>query len=93
MRVALHARVSKREGQEPSNQLLQLREHCSRMGWTIVQEYVDLASAADLRGRVQWRGGIDVVICLHLDRCFRSSLDTHDTLAMLKSYKVKFAYA
>ncbi len=98
MRAALYARVSKREGQEPLNQLLQLREHCQRMGWIVVQEYVDLASAADLRGRVQWRellarvrrGGLDVVVVLRLDRAFRSSLDTHDTLALLESYKVKF---
>ena len=98
MRAGLYARVSKREGQEPLNQLLQLREHCGRMGWPVVGEYVDLASAADLRGRVQWRellakvrrGGIDVVVVLRLDRAFRSSLDTHDTLAMLESYRVKF---
>lgn len=98
MRAGLYARVSKREGQEPENQLLQLREHCQRMGWTVVREYVDLASATDLRGRAQWRellgkvrrGGIDVVVVLRLDRAFRSSKDTHDTLALLESYKVKF---
>jgi DNA invertase Pin-like site-specific DNA recombinase len=68
------------------------------MGWTIVGEFVDLASATDMRGRVQWRdllakvrrGGIDVVVVLRLDRAFRSSLDTHDTLALLESYRVKF---
>ena len=98
MRAAIYARVSKREGQEPENQLLQLREHCQRMGWTIVQEHVDLASSADLRGRVQWRalldrvrkGGVDVVAVTKLDRAFRSSKDTYDNLAYLDCHKVGF---
>jgi DNA invertase Pin-like site-specific DNA recombinase len=98
VRAALYARVSKREGQEPENQLLQLREHCQRLGWSVVQEYVDIAGATDLRGRVQWRGlleqvrkgGIDVVAVTKLDRAFRSSKDTYDNLAYLDSYKVGF---
>jgi DNA invertase Pin-like site-specific DNA recombinase len=59
------------------------------MGWTVVQEYVDLASATDLRGRVQWRGllhqvrkgGIDVVSVTKLDRAFRSNNDTYCNLS------------
>ena len=94
----MYARVSKREGQRPENQLLQLREHCQRMEWAVVGEYVDLASAADLRSRVQWRalldrvrkGGIDVVAVTKLDRAFRSSKDTYDNLALLDSHKIGF---
>ena len=98
MRAALYARVSKREGQEPENQLLQLRDYCARQGWQTVGEWVDLASAADLRGRKAWRdlmeqvrkGGIDVLVVVKLDRAFRSSKDTYDSLAYLDSHKVGF---
>jgi DNA invertase Pin-like site-specific DNA recombinase len=46
MRVALYARVSKDDGkQDTENQLHELRELCSRSGWTIAEEYIDRASA------------------------------------------------
>jgi DNA invertase Pin-like site-specific DNA recombinase len=45
MNVALYSRVStKDKGQDTQNQLLQLREFCSKQGWSIVREYVDYAS-------------------------------------------------
>lgn len=98
MRAALYARVSKQEGQEPENQLLRLREYAANRQWDVVGEWVDMASATDLRGRVQWRdllarvrrGGIDVVAVLRLDRAFRSSKDTYDTLARLEAYGMAF---
>ncbi len=40
-RVALYARVSTLNGQDPEMQLSELREYCSRRGWTITSEYVD----------------------------------------------------
>ncbi|MFH1141763.1 MAG: recombinase family protein [Chloroflexota bacterium] len=90
--------MSKHEGQEPESQLLHLREHRLRMGWSIVGEHVDTASAADLRGPVQWRGllerirkgGLDAVVVTRLDRAFRSSKNTYDNLAYLDSHKVGF---
>ena len=43
--VALYARVStKDKGQDTANQLRQLRDFCSKQGWTITAEYVDRAS-------------------------------------------------
>src|SRR4051794_23514088 len=43
--VAIYGRVStKDKGQETENQLRQLREFCSKQGWTVVNEYVDRAS-------------------------------------------------
>jgi len=61
MKVALYARVSldetdkeKERYQEPENQLGPLREFCKAMGWEIISEYVDRASAAD-HGRPQFR--------------------------------------
>jgi DNA invertase Pin-like site-specific DNA recombinase len=41
-RVALYARVSTKDGrQDTENQLIQLREYCSKQGWQIAGEYVD----------------------------------------------------
>jgi len=42
MRVAIYARVSTDDkGQDPENQLRQLRQWCERMGYPIVREYVE----------------------------------------------------
>ena len=42
MRVAIYARVSTDDkGQDPENQLSQLREWCNRSGHEIVREYVE----------------------------------------------------
>lgn len=41
MRVALYARVSILNGQNPENQLGELREYASRRGWEVIDEYVD----------------------------------------------------
>jgi len=40
-RVALYARVSTFNGQDPEMQLSELREYASRRDWTITREYVD----------------------------------------------------
>jgi predicted site-specific integrase-resolvase len=40
--VAIYARVSTDDkGQDPENQLLQLRAWCARMGYPVVREYVE----------------------------------------------------
>lgn len=44
-RVAIYARVSTTaKGQDPENQLIELREWCSAKGYPIVNEYVDFVS-------------------------------------------------
>jgi DNA invertase Pin-like site-specific DNA recombinase len=46
LRVAIYARVSTDDkGQDPLNQLLQLREFALKQGWTVVAEYTDEVSA------------------------------------------------
>jgi DNA invertase Pin-like site-specific DNA recombinase len=42
MKVALYARVSTNNGQDPEMQLRELREYCQRRGWEISQQYVDV---------------------------------------------------
>ena len=67
-------------------------------GWEVVSEYVDTASAADLRGRAAWRDlleqvrphGFDLVLVTKLDRAFRSAKDTYDTLANFDDHKIGF---
>ena len=40
--VALYARVSTRDKkQDNENQLRQLRDYCTKQGWTVAKEYVD----------------------------------------------------
>jgi DNA invertase Pin-like site-specific DNA recombinase len=81
LRVAIYARVSTSDkDQNPETQLLPLREFCTAQGWKIAKQFVDTASATDLRGRTAWRTlldeaskrRIDVILCWKLDRCFRS---------------------
>jgi Resolvase, N terminal domain len=47
MRVALYARVSTRENQDPKLQLQPMREYAAARRWEVA-EYVDRASAADM---------------------------------------------
>ncbi len=98
MRVALYARVSTRDGeQNPETQLLQLRDWAQREGHDAT-EYVDQASAADFRGRVEWSrllkasqsGRIKAVAVLRLDRAFRSSVELHRTLEIWDTHGVEF---
>lgn len=93
-RVALYARVSTRDkDQNPETHLRQLREHIPA-GAAIVGEYVDRASADDLRGRRRWRElldlarrrRVDLVLVWRLDRAFRSVLDGASTLERLRGY-------
>jgi DNA invertase Pin-like site-specific DNA recombinase len=97
MRVGIYARVSTQDKeQDPETQLLPLREFAQAQGWDRAGEYVDHASATDLRGRREWRRllddaarrRVDVILCWKLDRCFRSVKDAADTLAQLRAWKV-----
>ena len=82
MRAALYARVSTVDGdQNPETQLRILRDHAAARGWQVVGEYVDHASAADLRGRLAWRQVWnddapfwDILVVTKIDRGWRSVL-------------------
>lgn len=97
MRAAIYARVSTSDkDQNPETQLWALRTFIQAQGWRAAGEYVDEASATNLRGRAQWRAlldaasrrQIDLVVCWKLDRCFRSVLDANTTLQNLKRWGV-----
>lgn len=99
MQVAIYARVSTRDkGQDTENQLRQLREFCSKQGWTIVQEYVDRASGKR-SDREQFqamfaaasRREFDCVLFWSLDRFSREgTVETLTHLQRLTSYGVAF---
>jgi len=65
-------------------------------GWQVAGEFVDKASATDLRGRVAWRRlldaaskrKVDAVLVWKLDRAFRSVLDASTTLQDLRRWGV-----
>ena len=93
MRIGIYARVSTADkDQNPETQLLPLREFVAAQGWTAAGEYVDYASATDLRGRKAWRRllddaakrRVDLVLVWRLDRAFRSVAHASTTLEQLR---------
>jgi DNA invertase Pin-like site-specific DNA recombinase len=95
LKVALYARVSTNDrDQNPETQLRPLREHVGTLSEiVIVGEFVDKASADDLRGRRAWRSllelalkrDLDLIVVWRLDRAFRSVVDGATTLQTLRS--------
>jgi DNA invertase Pin-like site-specific DNA recombinase len=98
-RAVLYCRVStKDKGQETANQAIQLREYASRMGWEIVEEYTDQASAKNGERSAfkrlfddASRRRFDVVLVWALDRLTRAGVyETFDYVRRLKDYGVQF---
>jgi DNA invertase Pin-like site-specific DNA recombinase len=79
---AIYARVStKNGGQDPLNQVSQLREYCQKQGWEIAAEYIDQCSGKTSE-RPQfkamfdaaYRREFDVVLFWSLDRFSREGV-------------------
>ncbi len=97
MKVALYARVSTSDkDQNPTTQLLPLREFAKAQGWETFLEYVDQAPATDMLHRVEWRNLIDdaskrrfdLLLVWRMDRAFRSVLDAATTLERLRTWGI-----
>jgi DNA invertase Pin-like site-specific DNA recombinase len=97
LQVGVYARVSTTDkDQEPETQLLPLREFCRAQGWQIIGEFVDRASANDLRGRTGWRDllaqaarrKLDLIVVWKLDRAFRSVAHMATTVEQLRRWGV-----
>ena len=97
MRAALYARVSTADkDQDPTTQLMPLRDFAAAQGRTVAGEYVDQASAADLKGRRAWaalldaaaKRQVDVLLVWRIDRGFRSVLHAAQTLERLRGWHV-----
>ncbi|HWR16349.1 MAG TPA: recombinase family protein [Terriglobales bacterium] len=97
MRIAIYSRVST-DGQDATNQLRQLRQHCEAQGWQIVQEYVDVASGGradreQLQAMLRDAGKrrFEAVLVWALDRLTREGpLAALTYLQRLSSVGVKF---
>lgn len=80
-KVAIYCRVSTLD-QTIDNQLLELRDHCSKMGWEIVKEYADEGLSGTLSREKRpalnalikdaYRKRFDSVICWDISRIGRS---------------------
>ena len=97
-RVALYARVSTLNGQDPEMQLSALREYAARRGWTIASEFVDQGVSGSKESRPQLnqlmadahRRKFDAVLVWKIDRFGRSLKHLVNALADLCAYGVAF---
>ncbi len=100
-KVAIYSRVSTFDkGQDPENQLLQLREYCEREGHQVIHEYIDYESGRKSgNDREQFRAMLeaasqrqfDLLLFWSLDRLSREGIPkTIHYLQLLDGYGVKF---
>lgn len=98
MRVALYARVSTLNGQNPEMQLRELREYATRRGWKVAGEYVDhgISGAKESRPELNRlmadarRRLFDSIAVWKLDRFARSLKMLVVSLAELEALGVAF---
>ncbi len=96
--VALYARVSTLNGQDPEMQLSELREYAARRGWTVHGEYVDHGISGSKESRPELnrltadahRRAFDAVLVWKIDRYGRSLKHLVNALADLSAYGVAF---
>ena len=96
-RIAIYARVST-DKQSTENQLLELRTLCTKLGYTIVQEYTDNGisgaksrderPALDLLLKDATRRKFDMVMCWSIDRLGRSLQHLVEILNELQALKI-----
>ena len=98
MKIALYARVSTNNGQDPEMQLNELREYCQRRGWEIAREYVDagISGAKEKRPELDkliadaHRRHFDVVVVWRFDRFARSVSHLLRALENFRSLGIEF---
>ena len=91
IRVALYARVSTLNNQDPEMQLAELREYAGRRGWQIVEEYVDQGVSGSKESRPALnrlmadacRRKFDAILVWKIDRFGRSLKHLVNALAEL----------
>ena len=97
-RVALYARVSTLNGQDPEMQLRELREYGSRRGWSVAKEYIDQGVSGSKESRPALndlmadahRRKFDAVLVWKIDRFGRSLKHLVNSLAELGALGVAF---
>jgi DNA invertase Pin-like site-specific DNA recombinase len=97
-RVALYARVSTLNNQDPEMQLAELREYAGRRGWQIIEEFTDQGVSGCKESRPALnrlmsdacRRRFDAVLVWKIDRFGRSLKHLVNALAELASFGVAF---
>ncbi len=97
-RVALYARVSTLNNQDPEMQLAELREYAGRRGWQIVEEFTDQGVSGCKESRPALnrlmsdacRRRFDAVLVWKIDRFGRSLKHLVNALAELAALGVAF---
>jgi len=98
IRVALYARVSTLNNQDPEMQLVELREYAGRRGWQIVEEFTDQGVSGCKESRPALnrlmgeacRRRFDAVLVWKIDRFGRSLKHLVNALAELAAFGVAF---
>jgi DNA invertase Pin-like site-specific DNA recombinase len=99
MRAAIYARVSTtNHGQDPHVQTRELREHCLRRGWEIVDEYIDSGISGTKERRPQLdrlladcrRRRVDIVLVYRYDRFARSLRHLVNALEEFRALGIDF---
>ena len=96
--MAIYARVSRGQGQDPEMQLQELREFCQRRGWAAAKEYVDAGVCGAREHRPQLdrlmadcrRRRLDAVIVYRYDRFARSLRQLVNALEEFRSLGIEF---
>src|SRR6266516_4403670 len=94
MKIALYLRVST-DRQTTHSQAVELREYCSRRGWSDIAEYCDTASGAkftreglDTLMREVRKGRIDAIVAYKLDRLGRSLAHLAQLIGEITAHRV-----
>src|ERR1700723_807207 len=98
MNIALYARVSTMNGQDPEMQLREIREYCQRRSWTVSAEYVDagISGAKEKRPELDrlladaHRRHFDAVVVWRFDRFARSVSHLLRALETFRSLGIEF---
>ena len=96
--VALYARVSTLNDQDPEMQLAELREYASRRGWQVSDEYIDQGISGSNESRPAlnrlmadaYRRRFDAILVWKIDRFGRSLKHLVNALAELAALGVAF---
>jgi hypothetical protein len=96
--VALYARVSTLNNQDPEMQLAELREYAERRDWQIVEEFTDqgVSGCKESRSALNrlmsgaCRRRFDAILVWKIDRWGRSLKDLVTSLAELDAYRIGF---
>jgi DNA invertase Pin-like site-specific DNA recombinase len=98
VKIAIYARVSTNNVQDPEVQLRELREYCQRRGWEITREYVNvgISGGKEKRPRLDelvhdaHRRYFDAVVVWRFDRFARSVSHLLKALENFRSLGIEF---